>query len=454
MRSFFLLTGILFFGVTVSSAQENKKVAQGKLASTDVMNRQVDKKANPIDATNFNYGVNELKTKSYESALKTFNNFLSANTEDYNAYYNRGLAYYYLEDIEHACMDWKYAAYFNVYPAKKNYSSVCDPSIGVEFLNGGLVRQPSLYDEKYEESIVDTLPSFPGGQEEFNNFIQKNLKVPSSKRKEFLKSRIIIRFKVTEDGAVLNPVAVNEESSALTKEAIRVVSIMPKWIPATRNGKPVATEFYYPIVNGYDTTNKANKFYKKAMQLYSESDYTEALKNFSLAIDINEDDEDAYFARASCYMKLGDTAKACEDWKKPLLQNRISVMKSLNKHCGTNISSDKIPGIRNSNQDIYLHVDGMPTFPDGEKAMQDYITKFTVYPAEARKKKITGRVYVSFIVDKDGYVRDPKVVRGIGGGCDEEAMRVIKMLARWNPGYSGARPLNVAMTVPVEFIAK
>jgi protein TonB len=72
-------------------------------------------------------------------------------------------------------------------------------------------------------------------------------------------------------------------------------------------------------------------------------------------------------------------------------------------------------------------------------------------PAEARKNKIQGSVITSFVVMKDGSIGDVKVVRGIGFGADEEAVRVIKNMPKWFPGMQNGQPVNVQYTLPISF---
>ena len=73
------------------------------------------------------------------------------------------------------------------------------------------------------------------------------------------------------------------------------------------------------------------------------------------------------------------------------------------------------------------------------------------YPAEARRNNIQGRVEVKFIVDKHGRVRDVTVAKGIGGGCDEEAIRVVKKMPRWKPGEQFGKKVAVYYTLPINF---
>lgn len=99
-------------------------------------------------------------------------------------------------------------------------------------------------------------------------------------------------------------------------------------------------------------------------------------------------------------------------------------------------------------------VEEMPGFPGGEEALMKYLASNIKYPAIARENGISGRVYLNFVVSKDGKVKDVKVLRGIGGGCDEEAIRVVKNMPDWKPGRQNGRPVAVYYNVPVNFTLK
>jgi protein TonB len=103
---------------------------------------------------------------------------------------------------------------------------------------------------------------------------------------------------------------------------------------------------------------------------------------------------------------------------------------------------------------IFTVVEEMPGFPGGEGKLFEYLQKNIKYPPVARENGITGRVYVTFVVDKDGKIKDAKVLRGIGGGCDEEALRVIRSMPDWKAGRQNGRPVQVQYNLPVNFTLK
>ena len=101
---------------------------------------------------------------------------------------------------------------------------------------------------------------------------------------------------------------------------------------------------------------------------------------------------------------------------------------------------------------VFNLVEKQPEFPGGEQALLDYIGSNVHYPKKARKKNIQGTVYISFIVEKDGKVSTVRVLRGIGGGCDEEAVRVVSSMPAWKPGYQRGKPVRVQFNLPIRFI--
>jgi protein TonB len=101
--------------------------------------------------------------------------------------------------------------------------------------------------------------------------------------------------------------------------------------------------------------------------------------------------------------------------------------------------------------EIFTVVESMPEFPGGPAKMMEYIAKNIKYPAMARESGIQGRVFVNFVVEPDGSVSNVKVLRGIGGGCDEEAVRVVEAMPKWTPGRQRGKAVRVSFNLPVRF---
>jgi TonB family protein len=118
----------------------------------------------------------------------------------------------------------------------------------------------------------------------------------------------------------------------------------------------------------------------------------------------------------------------------------------------SNSYSQTAPPVQSSDNDkVFTVVENMPQFPGGEEALMQFLAKNIKYPQDARKNNITGRVYVTFVVDKDGKVKDIRILRGIGGGCDEEVLRVMHMMPDWKAGSQDGSNVSVQYNLPVHF---
>lgn len=102
-------------------------------------------------------------------------------------------------------------------------------------------------------------------------------------------------------------------------------------------------------------------------------------------------------------------------------------------------------------QVIFQVVENDPEFPGGIEAMYKFLAQNIKYPQLARENNITGRVYVTFVVEKDGSVSGVKVLRDIGGGCGAEAVRVVKSMPKWTPGKQRGKAVRVQYNLPVNF---
>lgn len=101
--------------------------------------------------------------------------------------------------------------------------------------------------------------------------------------------------------------------------------------------------------------------------------------------------------------------------------------------------------------DIYTSVEQMPEFPGGIIAMRQYLGQQIKYPEAARINEIQGMVIVQFVVNTTGAIERIKVMRDIGGGCGEEAVRVVSEMPKWHPGKQNGKAVNTYFSLPVQF---
>ena len=107
---------------------------------------------------------------------------------------------------------------------------------------------------------------------------------------------------------------------------------------------------------------------------------------------------------------------------------------------------DSIPG------EVFKVVEKMPEYPSGMGELLKFLAQNIRYPETAKKENIQGMVVVQFIIGKDGTIIDPHVVHGIGGGANEEALRVVKMMPKWKPGLQKGQAVNVQFNLPIRFM--
>jgi len=103
-------------------------------------------------------------------------------------------------------------------------------------------------------------------------------------------------------------------------------------------------------------------------------------------------------------------------------------------------------------EEIFVFVEDQPGYPGGDESRLKYLRDNIKYPEMAKESGIQGTVYVTFVVEKDGRISNVKILRGIGGGCDEEAVRVIKGMPKWKPGKQRGRPVRAQFNMPIRFI--
>ena len=109
------------------------------------------------------------------------------------------------------------------------------------------------------------------------------------------------------------------------------------------------------------------------------------------------------------------------------------------------------PTVVSAQETAQTKVDEMPVPPGGMEGFTKYMIENLKYPSSAKEAKIEGMVMVRFVVKADGSVDAVEILRGIGGGCDEEAVRVVKNSGTWTPGKKEGKAVAAQMTLPVQF---
>ena len=113
--------------------------------------------------------------------------------------------------------------------------------------------------------------------------------------------------------------------------------------------------------------------------------------------------------------------------------------------------SEAVPVTAPEDEPIFTRVETMPTFPGGDPALFKYIMDNLAYPKIAAEKGIQGRVALKFVIKADGTIENIQVVKSLDPACDEEAVRVIKSMPKWNPGKQNGKAVSVEYSLPIVF---
>lgn len=113
-------------------------------------------------------------------------------------------------------------------------------------------------------------------------------------------------------------------------------------------------------------------------------------------------------------------------------------------------SKDSLKNQKDESGKIFSNAEQMPSFPGGDAKLFKFLKKIK-YTKQARRNRITGKIYVTFVINKEGKVNDAKILRGLGYGLDEEVLRVINKMPVWIPGRINDRRVSVQYNLPVNF---
>lgn len=259
-----------------------------------------------------------------------------------------------------------------------------------------------VYNEKWNEvmqsdpgtpdnpifEVVEHMPEFTGGgMPALMEYLSKNIKYPEAAMKKGIQGRGIVQFVVEKDGSITNVKILRSVDLELDKEAVRVVSAMPKWKPGTQRGEAVRVRFTVPVM-----------------------------------FRLTEDKTPVKYAP---------------------IENKINELVVVGYAPeGTTVPEEGT---------IFEVVEQMPEYPGGMPAMMEFISKNIKYPAAAQQAKIQGRVTIQFIVNTEGNIINPRVLRSADPLLDAEAIRLTTIMPKWKPGMQRGQAVNVKYTVPIMF---
>ncbi len=163
--------------------------------------------------------------------------------------------------------------------------------------------------------------------------------------------------------------------------------------------------------------------------------------------------------KANKQVKKGENPKIVNDKHvEPNLTKDTNLTDSIQKeNSNPSQTSDTLQGISNTEGEGDLpfdFVDVMPQFPGGQGSLKRFIASKSVYPGSAFQNKIEGTVIVGFVIDKYGRLRNPKILKSLYPYCDEEALRVVRLIPDWIPAKNQGRNVSINFSMPIEFKLK
>ena len=248
-------------------------------------------------------------------------------------------------------------------------------------------------DEIFE--VVEKNPEFSYNGMSLMQYLGKSIKYPTIAQETGTQGRVIVQFVVNKDGSIVDVKVVRGVDPYLDKEAIRVISTMPKWKPGKQRGEAVNVKFTVPVA-------------------------------FRLS---------------------GPELPKAEEVKQSDMDEVVVV--------GYAAKDDPTPegdSVKGENEDeVFTMVEVMPKFPGGQAGLFQYLARSIKYPVIAQKSKEQGGVIIQMVIGKDGSLSNIKVLRSVSPSLDAEAVRVVGNMPKWEPGMQKGQPVSVKYTIPIVF---
>jgi len=427
---------------------------------------------------NFEKGTKAIESKDYEKGIS----YLSLAIDELpnsDAYYNRAAAYLYLGDTCNYCNDLKKASGLNDMEAQKLFNEDCiwvriiqnipdsikakDPDIqqikiahdkcssdsALTFIykNEGNYLENSEADNSPVFTIVEEMPSFPGGENERNRFLAMNIIYPQAAFLTGIQGTVYVQFIIDRNGSVTDVKVLKGIGGGCDEEAMRVVKMMPKWKPGKQNGKPIRVIFNMPVIFRINKLGEAKRvdYYLNAMNYLKTGDTCKSCKDLLLA---RESDDLLAEMKYKMICFNHDTVRMAPD---SILQEYPGYSYRLISSPKCSDENGYIEYFNEKNERINSIYEIAPEFPGGDIARMNFLQNNMRYPSEAREGNIQGTVYLTFFLEIDGTVTNIKVLRSPDKSLSKEAIRVVKLMPKWKPATQKGKPVRIQFNMPLKF---
>lgn len=269
-----------------------------------------------------------------------------------------------------------------------------------------IVNQEGEYEPVF--SVTEVQAQFPGGMQALMNWLAGHLAYPEEAWKNNIQGRVIVQFIVNADGSVSEARVVKSVDKYLDAEALRVVGMMPKWIPGKNAGKVVRSYFILPI---------------------------------SFKIPEEEIEENA--------ASYGVISDVCQDGNAMVEKTGASEPIS-----GTQAYPEVYNGDdakKENGSDCFFNPELPAQFPGGQKALMQWVDDNLEYPECVKESGEKKRVIVKFVIEKDGTVTSPSIVKGVDPELDKAAIGLMEKMPSWIPGKMNGEPVRSSFILPILF---
>jgi TonB family protein len=310
--------------------------------------------------------------------------------------------------------------------ASKSKSSVHKKKKGAKFLPPEIRRdevmgmyeppmQNSISTEEHHTIIVrEGEPNYPLGSDTFYSLLSRRVKMPEAATQKGIQGNVKLSFVVGLQGNLSDFEIQNSLGSGCDEEAIRVIKSLGNWSPAQKDGQAIISTVVFSVAFGV----------AQRRELSTPIGEKEQAQPFSLPYSVEENE------------------------KKHDLPPPVAPTMGLQEK---ELTAPVAPPMRLQEDEIYTAVEEPAGFPGGVAEYVKYIEKNLIYPEDAKTKKLEGNVYVQFMVSTDGSSSNFDILKSVGSGIDEEAIRVLKSVPRWKPGNQSGKAVPSRITIPVKF---
>jgi len=359
--------------------------------------------------------------------------------------------------------------------------------------------------------VVENPAHYEGGIEAFYEYVQENLVYPEKAKEMGIEGKVFVEFVVEKNGSISNSKILRGIGAGCDEEVLKMVQNSPAWAPASQRGIPVRQRMVLPVtfsqakevevpeeiaipeipIDKFKLTEETDEIFQV---VDSPAGFKGGIAAFYSFISENLEypaqaqrmgiegkvfvefivEKDGSISNIKILRGIGagcdeEAARAVQSspvWE-PGSQSGITVRQRMVLPITFSLARD--PAIKKDTEieeiridesveektdKIFIIVEHPAEFKGGITAFNSFISESMEYPAQAQRMGLEGKVFVEFVVEKDGSISNTKVLRGIGAGCDEEAARILLSSPAWTPGKQRGRTVKQRMVLPITFKLK